>query len=443
MSAVSFSGLVSGMDTATLVSQLVELRRQPIYRLQDDKSNYQTQIQSLGALRTKLMALQQAAQDMDTANEFAALTGVSSDEDILTVTPGGSAAPGNYAITVHSLATRQISRSQEYSSLVDDVGLGSMSFTVDGEVQTLELTEYTSLQDLADRINTDIDGVSASIIHDGSDTGGYFLSLTGEAGSSGAFSIDTSGLVGGSPVALTDYQTAADAHVTINDIDVYADGNTIESAISGLTIDLHAADAGTVVNLSVETEAEGVQEQVTAFVDAYNDVMTFLEMETSSSGKLYGNTTARSVMNRVQSVMTASHDGDGVYSILAQVGIERQQSDRTLKFDADKFAEAIAEDFSAVRDLFITYDGNTGKAGLFDTLVDDLTDSVDGMFKIGTDSLNSRIDNVDSRIERYERSIESYQTTLERKFVAMEAMISQLNAQGSSLSSMAFFGTQQ
>ncbi|MBD3221726.1 flagellar filament capping protein FliD [bacterium] len=440
MSTVSFSGLASGMDTASLVSQLVELKRQPIYRLQGDRQSYETQISALGNLKSRLIALQDAAQNIDSANEFAALTGVSSHEDILTATPGSTAAPGTYDIVVDTLAQRQISRSQGYDNTLADVGLGTMTFTVGGEEQTLELTEFTTLQELADRINQEIDGVGASIIHDGSETGGYYLSLSGEPGSGGAFSVDTSGLSGGTPIALTEFQAATDAHLTVNGLDVYADGNRLEGVISGVTLDLHEASPGTTVNLSIETDAEGVKEQVKAFVDAYNDVMTFLDTALGSEGELYGNATARSIMTRVQNVMTASHDGDGLYSLMAEVGIERQQSGRTLEFDETRFADAIATDFSAVRDLFIGYEGNEGKAALFDTAIDDLTDSVSGMFKLGTESLNRRIDNVDSSIERYERSVENYRETLERKFVAMESMIAQLNAQGSSLNSMIFSG---
>jgi flagellar hook-associated protein 2 len=436
MSTVSFSGLASGMDTASLVSQLVELKRQPIYRLQGDRQAYETQISALGNLKSRLVALQDAAQNMDSANEFAALRGASSHEDILTATPASTAAPGNYDIVVDTLAKRQISRSQGYDNTLADIGLGSMTFTVGGEEQSLELTEYTTLQDLADRINEEIEGVGASIIHDGSETGGYYLSLSGESGSSGAFSVDTSGLSGGTPIALTEFQAATDAHLTVNGLDVYADGNLLDDVISGVTLDLHEASPGTTVNLSIETDAEGVKEQVKAFVDAYNDVMTYLDSELGAEGKLYGNTTARSIMTRVQNVMNASHDGDGMYSLMAEVGIERRQSDRTLEFDETRFADAIATDFSAVRDLFIGYEGNEGKAALFDTAIDDLTDSVSGMFKLGTESLNRRIDNVDGSIERYERSVENYRETLERKFVAMESMIAQLNAQGSSLASM-------
>ena len=99
-----------------------------------------------------------------------------------------------------------------------------------------------------------------------------------------------------------------------------------------------------------------------------------------------------------------------------------------------KIEAALADNYSAVRDLFIEREGNVGKASLINAAVDDLTDSVDGIFKIGTDSLNRRIENTDDTIVRYERSIENYRTTLERKFMAMESTVSLLQAQGNYLS---------
>lgn len=444
MSTISFAGLATGMDTASIVSQLVELKRVPVYRLQNDKANYQNQISALGTLKEKLLALQNAAQALDTANEFAALAASSSHEDLLTVTANSDAAPGSYDITIDSLAEAQKSRSQAYASTLTDVGQGTYSFTVGGEVQTLELTEYTDLETLAERINTEIDGVSASIIWDGSDSGGYYLSLTGEAGSSGAFSLDASGVVGGTPPMLTNTNEAADAQLTVDGIAVTADGNQIEGIISGLTLNLEGADLGaTEITVDVTTDAAVVQEQVQAFVDAYNDAMLFMETGLDSSGNLYGNTTARSIMTRVQNVMSASHTGNGNYSMLAQIGIERQTGTNALKFDAEKFADAVADDYMSVRDLFIENGDSIGKASLFDTAIDQLTDSVDGMFKIGTDTLNTRIDNADSSIERYERSIETYQATLEAKFVAMEQMVASLNAQGNSLMAIGNWNQQQ
>ena len=440
MSTVSFSGLATGMDTASLVEQLVELRRIPIYRLQQRKAGFESQMAALGSLQTKLEAFQTAAQTIDSANEFAALTATSSNESLLGVTAGSTAAPGTYDITVEALAQGQKSLSQGFDSATTTVGEGDVTFTIDGEVQTITLEGLNTIESLAEAINNSVDGVSASIIYDGSETGGYYISLSGDAGSSGAFTVDMSGLSGATTPTFTETQAAADAELTIDGMTVFADGNSVSNAISGLTLDLNDASPGTEIRVTVSMDSEGVKEQVKGFVDAYNDLMSYLDTEMASNGKLDGNSTARSVQNRMKNLMSAIHGGGGDFSMLAQIGIERQQSGNSLEFDETAFTDALADNYAAVRDLFIEREGNIGKASLVSTAVDELTDSIDGMFKIGEESLTRRIDNADNTIERYERSVENYRTTLERKFLAMESAVSLLQAQGNYLST---FGMNQ
>ncbi len=144
------------------------------------------------------------------------------------------------------------------------------------------------------------------------------------------------------------------------------------------------------------------------------------------------------VASRIESLFSSSlDDGYGDITLFSEVGVMRG-SGRQLKFDADDFKTAIGDDFNGVRDFFIERDDNLGKTYLIDQAIEDMTDSIDGLFKISKDSLNSKIKYADSGIERYERSVESYRLTLTRKFTAMEQMVAQLNAQGSSLSSIQY-----
>ncbi len=434
MSAITFSGLATGMDTASIVSQLVEIKRQPIYRLQNDQQDYQNQISALDTLKTKLLALQTAAQDIDTANEFASLTATSSESSILGVTAGTEAAAGSYDIVVNSLATAQKDQSQGYDSKDAGVGEGTISFTVNGETTDLTLTGFNSLESLKNSINNDVPGVNASIIYDGSDTGGYHLLLSStEAGSAGAYTVDMSGLSGGTAPVMTSKQTATDASLEIDGIAVTATSNNPTDVISGLTLDLKDADPGTTVHVDVEMDTTGISDKVEAMVNAYNDLFTYINTQSASDGTLHGNPTLSSVASRVENLFVSGLDGGlGDITNFFQVGITRG-SDRQLVFNSDDFADALDQDFSGVRDLFIERDGNLGKMYLLDSSINDMTDSLDGIFKIATDSLNRKIDNADDTIDRYERSVDSYQKTLEAKFTAMESMVAQLQAQGNYL----------
>jgi len=436
MSAISFSGLATGLDTAGIVAQLVELKRRPIYRLQKRRSGYETQIKALSTFKDKLKALQSAANNMDTSSEFSSLKASSSDSDFFTVTADSDAAPGSFEIDVTKLATAQKEVSQGFDSNLDSMGTGIVSFTVDGETTDLTLIGYTSLQSLATKINNDVAGVSASLVNDGSGTGAYHLVLSSEAaGSTGAFTFDFSGLSGGVAPVMTNNQLAADAELTIDNIPVTATSNNPTDVISGLTLNLVDIGSATV---TIERDSEGISNKVKALVDAYNDVFSFVTKNTAADGDLHSNPTLRAVASRIESIFTSSLDGGlGDKTLLAQVGIKRADA-RQIKFEQSDFDTALADDFSGVRDLFIEREGNLGKTYLIDQAIDDMTDSIDGLFKISTDAINKKIDYADQNIERYERGIESYQLTLTRRFTAMEQMVSQLQAQGNYLQTVMY-----
>lgn len=443
MSMIAFGGLATGLDTGSIVAQLVELKRAPIYRLESRKQDYQSQISALGTLKSKLLAFQDAAKALDTANEFSSLKSTSSDEDYLTVDADSDAAPGSYDIKINHLAKTQKDTSQGYDSLSDSVGSGILSFTVDGETTDLNLVGYNSLESLAQLINDDVDGVSASIINDGSESGAYRLVISGEeAGSAGAFTVDASGLSGGTTPLLSTSQPATDAEIEVDGITVIATSNNSDEIISGLTINLLDIsvdpDAPTpldkTIHVTVGIDTEGVAENVKSFVDAYNDLFSFIEDQKGAEGDLRNNPTLNSVAGRIENIFTSSLEGGlGDITHFSQIGISRSSGGRQLDWNEDEFTDALEDDFSGVRDLFIEREGNLGKTYLIDTAIENMTDSIDGLFKISTDSLNTKIDYAEKGIERYERSVETYQTTLERKFTAMEMMVSQLQAQGSYL----------
>jgi len=437
MSSVSFTGLATGLDTASIVAQLLEIRRRPVYRLESRRENFQSQLAALSNLKTKLLALQEAAARLDTLGEFNALGTTSSHEGILTATAGPTAAPGSYEIIVQSLATARKDISQGYASPDDVVGQGTVWFTVGGVTTPLAVPDGTTLAEFKDLINNSVDGVSASLINDGSGGDSFFLVLRGDnEGSNGDYQVVTTGLTGGSAPILTNTQAAADAHLIVDGINVIAGSNQPEGVISGLTLNLLQAEPGTTVQIQVDIDGQQITESVKSLVDAYNDLFSFIQEQSAPDGDLHGHPALRSASTRIANLFTSALDGgQGAFTMLLEVGITTGE-DRQLLWDPDKFQKALEADFSGVRDLFIEREGNLGKGYLIRTAIDNMTDSVSGLFKISNDALNSKIRSTDQTIERYERSIESYRLNLEARFIAMERMVAQLQAQGDYLRSL-------
>ena len=74
---ISFSGLATGLDTTTLISQLVKAEGAPIDRLKNKQSLIDARSRKITTLRTRLDDLRNAALALDSRREAlpATLTG--------------------------------------------------------------------------------------------------------------------------------------------------------------------------------------------------------------------------------------------------------------------------------------------------------------------------------------------------------------------------------
>jgi flagellar hook-associated protein 2 len=61
-------GLASGLDTNSIVQQLVQIERIPISKLQQKKSAQQTQLSSIGKVKSALSDLIKQMKALDTTN---------------------------------------------------------------------------------------------------------------------------------------------------------------------------------------------------------------------------------------------------------------------------------------------------------------------------------------------------------------------------------------
>ena len=70
MTAVTFTGLSSGIDTSSLVNQLVASERAPATAIASRQSDLSTQKSIVGSLSSALAALATATRGMDIASEL-------------------------------------------------------------------------------------------------------------------------------------------------------------------------------------------------------------------------------------------------------------------------------------------------------------------------------------------------------------------------------------
>src|SRR3954454_9952913 len=102
-STSSVSGLVSGLDTATIISQLMQVEAQTQTNLKSRVTTEQSTVKSLQDLNAKLAALAASAGTLAKSTGWNPLTVSSSSKDA-TVTAGTAAQPGAFSFTVGQLA---------------------------------------------------------------------------------------------------------------------------------------------------------------------------------------------------------------------------------------------------------------------------------------------------------------------------------------------------
>ncbi len=427
MAGISFGGIVSGLDTGSIVSQLVALRRQPIQRLETKKTNLNRSIAAMDDLKAALAKLDSAAKALDTQGEFNSKVGRSGNEDFFTASADSSTPNGVYQITVDRLAQTHREVSQSYASTTDSVGTGDFTFTLDGVVTTVSLTAGgDTLADLKSAINAADAGVNATIVNDGT---GYRLLLgADESGVANRFTVDASGLTGGTALTITNSTLGDDAQITIDgSISVTSSTNTVSDALEGLKLELKAE--GT-TEVTVEGDSSELAKKIQAFADAYNGVVDLLDNQNKAGGALENSPLVRTIRSRLSSTMTSRVDTGGTFGVAADIGLSLDRYGKMV-FDSSKLGDAIEQDYQSVLELFTREagEGDVGIASAIKSTVDGINASSNGLLRFRKDAIDSEIKRLDSRIERDERSISIYEQTLNRKFSAMEQTISRLQSQ--------------
>lgn len=424
-----------------MIDQIIELERQPIALKETRQNAYETKISKYGELSSKLDALKIAAEGLKTSTGFYSRAAEAGDETIFNASASSSATEGNYTIVVTLLAQahRIASAPVEAETSTVASGSGNFSFQVgDGEAVTIAVDATTTLEGLAAAINTATDEAEASVINDGT---GYRLVLkSGISGAGNAITVTENatalGLPTGPVAGGQELQAAQDAAFTIDGLSMTRSTNTVEGAISGVSITLKKAGTST---LSVTNDTEAIQEKIEAFVSAYNEVVTLISSNsaynsnTKTASAFTGEATARDIVARLQGIVGTRVSGlsEGL-RVLSQIGIGTGP-DGTLAIDASVLSEKLASDLDGVSKLF---NAEGGVAGSVYDYVDGVTDSISGSIAYRTKGLNSIISKMADEIERAEALLAEREEDLIQRFAKLEAIMSSYSTQASYLSSI-------
>lgn len=182
MANLSIGGLATGIDTTSLISQLMYLERSPERILSAKKKTIQSQVDVFNQISTALSSLKGIAAGMNTSAGFRGMKVSVGDSAVATATASSSALPGLHNVSVTSLARfqRQVA-DQGYASSTDlNFNTGSIVITGGATPVTVTIGEgKNSLSGIAEAINASGANVTASVINDGS-SNPYRLVVTGK-----------------------------------------------------------------------------------------------------------------------------------------------------------------------------------------------------------------------------------------------------------------------
>ena len=171
MSTIQFPGLSTGIDTSTIISQLIAADSGTLKMYQTRKQDADNKKDALDTMETTLNALKSAANDLSNSDNLRSFATASSDTDKLTAEASSNSFESNHTIVINQLANAErwvLNNGLEYTE--DYVGAGSdgtFIYSYNHKETTIPTTKTTTLQDLVGLINNDANnpGVTASLLY--------------------------------------------------------------------------------------------------------------------------------------------------------------------------------------------------------------------------------------------------------------------------------------
>ncbi len=239
------------------------------------------------------------------------------------------------------------------------VRIGGQDIVIDLETDTLN--------DIRDRINSTVTGVTATVVSEEvDDETTYRLQIVGDTGTP---ALEDAGNVlqtlGVLKQGFADVRQAAqDATVTIDNLTVSRSTNSMDDVITGLSMELLEASPGEAFTVAVQPNIDSVVTNIQSFVSSYNSVMGMVtaaqsyDSDTDTGGVMFGEAAILTLENGLHGSiagMITVPGGDS--ALLSSLGI-RSAAGGALTLNTTTLRSALEDDPNAVARLF----GTSGEA---------------------------------------------------------------------------------
>ena len=432
---------LGGIDTTSMQAAMVAIAQQPITLLQSQQAQVTQKQTAWRTINSAVLALGTSATALSDTSLASSRSVRVSDSNVLTATASPGQSLGNYTVTVKALAQNHQLISGGYADKDSTpLGTGTINIAVGAasfQPITIDSSNNT-LQGMADAINSAKHGVTASVVDSGSAAGDsrYKLMLVSNStGTDGAITATMN--LGSSSPTMSTLVDAQDAHIQLGTgsqaVDIYSSSNSISSAISGVTMQLQSTSA-TPVTVVLSQKTSQIQSDIQDLITNYNNLngnfatqMSYDTTSQTAGGPLFGDPTLIGLQQQVAGLVTGSHNVDGAYSSLADLGITLDSSGNLQMSNPSALSSALASNPDDV--IKLLQDSKQGIATQLNTMVTSYTDANSGILSQQDKSYTNQYDDLQTEIDSDTLMAKAEQDRITEMFTALQASLATLNSQ--------------
>ena len=454
--AISSAGIGSGLDVAKIVEQTVAAEKIPLKKLEYKAEGIQTQISTYGEIKSLTSKLGDIVSKLTRDSAWNGVS-ISSSNPTLSGTMTGIAATGTYNIKVTDLAQAQTTALGGAGgiALAKDQTMGAagtIKLKMGAVEKDISVSSSDTLTKIATKINEAEMGIQASVVTD-VDGKERLMLRSKETGTDKAFTVDL-GSLSSAPAALgqTTPQTAKNAKVKLNGMDVESSSNTFANTIPGMSFTVSEVTS-TAATLNVKADTEAMKKNIQEFVDTYNELNDLLTKSTKSVrtadgkldpsvqkegvGTLQGDSATVSLQNSLRMLTQGISGSTGGLTRLAEIGIQMQEGGK-LSTDTTKLDKALTN-LEGLKGLFANKADALGQGGGIAVNFKNFTDkllSFDGTLNTKTDSLERTLKSNSAEQTKVNTRADTLEKRLYAQYSALDTKMASLNALNAYVSQM-------
>jgi flagellar hook-associated protein 2 len=424
MTGFSVDGLISGLDTTSLINSLMQAEALPQTALKTKVSASNAIISAYQSVNTRFAALQTAAESLAKVGTWTAPT-VKSSSIGVSATATATAAVGQLSFDVVTTAAAHSVATAEFAQLSDITSTPPIITITQGGAPVTISPSSGDLATVVQAIN-DAAGLGVRAVAVQVSAGRYRIQLTAKD-SGAASTFDVTGLG-----TTTTVRPAADASISLGGgLVVSSPTNTFTGVLPGVSFTVSKPELG--VTLTAAVDGSGLADQIQAMVDAANASLTEIGKQTAYDatskigGVLLGDYNVRQLASATldSASQPVVRPGPPVTSLSPAIaGIQTDRSGK-MTFDRVKFLAAQAADPAQAQALV------QGVAIRLAAVAKGATDKTTGTLTEAVQGRNALVKDLTTRIGDWDNRLALRKGALQQQFSAMEVALSKMKSQSS------------